>query len=134
MLKKTQTPLNRNLVYLVNVLLLALREDSPSVLRARLLQCVNQGVPDVQAIFRRGRGIRDQIANICWIRENTREFQKNIYIYTDYTKAFDYADHNQLWKILKEIRIPDHVSCLLRNLYEGQEATELDMEQQTGSK
>ena len=76
MLKKTQTPLKRNLVYLVNVLLLALREDSPSVLRARLLQCMNQGVPDVQAVFRRGRGIRDQIANICWIRENTREFQK----------------------------------------------------------
>ena len=114
--QETQTPLNRNLAYLVNVLLLALREDSPSVLQARLLQCVNQGLPDVQAVFRRGRGIRDQIANICWVIENTREFQKNIYIYIDYTKAFDYVDHNQLWKILKEMRIPVHITCLLRNL------------------
>ena len=130
--QETQTPLNRNLAYLVNVLLLALREDSPSVLQARLLQCVNQGLPDVQAVFRRGRGIRDQIANICWVIENTREFQKNIYIYIDYTEAFDYVDHNQLWKILKEMRIPVHITCLLRNLYEGQEATELDTEQWMG--
>ena len=104
MLKKTQTPLNRNLAYLVKVLLLALREDSPSVLQARLLQCVNQGLPDVQAVFRRGRGIRHQIANICWVIEKTREFQKNIYFcFIDYDEAFDYVDHNKLWNILKEM-------------------------------
>ena len=79
---------------------------------------------------------RDQIANICWIIEKAREFQKNIYFcFIDYAKAFDCVDHNQLWKILKEMGIPDHLTCLLRNLYTGQEATvRLDMEQQTGSK
>ena len=77
-----------------------------------------------QAGFRKGRGTRDQIANICWIIEKAREFQKNIYFcFIDYAKAFDYVDHNKLWKILKEMGIPDHLTCLLRNLYAGQEAT-----------
>ena len=90
---------------------------------------------DVHAGFRKGRGTRDQIANICWIIKKAREFQKNIYFYfTDYAKASDYVDHNKLWKILQEMGIPDHLTGLLRNLYAGQEATELDMEQQTGSK
>ena len=94
------------------------------ILQARLQQYVNQELPDVQAGFRKGRGTRDQIANICWIIEKAREFQKNIYFcFIDYTKAFDYADHNKLWKILQNIRIPDHLTCLLRNLYAGQEAT-----------
>ena len=80
--------------------------------------------PDVQAGFRKGRGTRDQIANICWIIEKAREFQKNIYIcFIDYTKAFDYVDHNKLWKIFQEMGIPDHLTCLLKNLYAGQEAT-----------
>ena len=81
-------------------------------------------LPDVQARFREGRGTRDQIANICWIIEKAREFQKNIYFcFTDYAKAFDCVDHNKLGKILKEIGMPDHLTCLLRNLYAGQEAT-----------
>ena len=81
------------------------------------------------------RGTRDQIAAICWIIKKAREFQKDIYFcFIDYTKAFDCVDHNKLWKILKEMGIPDHLTCLLRNLYAGQEATELNMEQQTGSK
>ena len=105
------------------------------MLQARLQQYGNQELPDVQAGFRKGRGIRDQIANIHWIIEKAWEFQKNIYFcFIDYAKAFDCADHNKLWKILKEMGIPDHLTCLLRNLYAGQEATELDMEQQTGSK
>ena len=80
--------------------------------------------PDVQAGFRNGRGTREQIANICWIIEKEREFQKNIYFcFIDYAKAFDCVDHNKLWKILKEVGIPDHLTCLLRNLYAGQEAT-----------
>ena len=88
-----------------------------------------------KAGFRKARGTRDQIANICWIMEKAREFQKNIYFcFIDYAKAFDCVDHNKLWKILKDMGIPDHLTCLLRNLYAGQEATELDMEQQTGSK
>ena len=79
---------------------------------------------DVQAGFRKGRGTRDQIANICWIIEKVRELQKNIYFcFIDYAKTFDYVDHNKLWKILKEMVIPDHLTCLLRNLYVGQEAT-----------
>ena len=79
---------------------------------------------------RKGRGTRDQTANICWITEKAREFQKNIYFcFIDYAKAFDCVDQNKLWKILKEMGIPDHMTCLLRNLYTGQEATELDMEQ-----
>ena len=94
------------------------------ILQARLWQYMNRELPDVQASFRKGRGTRDQIANICWIIEKTRELQKNIYFcFIDYANAFDYVDHNKLWKILKEIRIPDHLTCLLRNLYAGQEAT-----------
>jgi len=85
---------------------------------------VNRELPDVQAGFRKGRGTRDQIANIHWIIKKAREFQKNIYFcFIDYAKAFDYMDHNKLWKILKEMGIPDHLTCLLRNLYAGQEAT-----------
>ena len=94
------------------------------ILQARLQQYVNRELPDVQAGFRKGRGTRDQIANICWIIEKAREFQKNIYFcFIDYSKAFDFVDHNQLWKILKETGIPDHLTYLLRNLYAGQEAT-----------
>ena len=105
------------------------------ILQARLQQYVNHELPDVQAGFRKDRGTTDQIANICWIMEKAREFQKSIYFcFIDYAKAFDYVDHNKLWKILKEMGIPDHLTCLLRNLYAGQEVTELDMEQQTGSK
>ena len=85
---------------------------------------MNHELPDVQAGFRKGRGIRDQIANICWIIEKAREFQKNIYFcFIDYTEVFDCVDHNKLWKILKEIGIPDHPICLLRNLYAGHETT-----------
>ena len=91
------------------------------ILQARLQQYMNQDIPEVQAGFRKGRGNIDQIANICWIIEKTREFQKNIYFYfIDYTKAFDCVDHNKLWKILKEMGIPDYLICLLRNLYAGQ--------------
>ena len=94
------------------------------ILQARLQQYVNYEIPNVQAGFRKGRGTRDQIANICWIMEEAREFQKNTYFcFTDYAKAFDCADHNKLWKILKEMGIPDHLTCLVRNLYAGQEAT-----------
>ena len=85
---------------------------------------MNGELPDVQAGFRKGRETRNQIVNICWIIKKTREFQKNIYFcFIDYAKAFDYVDHNQLWKILKEMGIPDHLTGLLRNLYAGQEAT-----------
>ena len=85
---------------------------------------MNHELPNVQAGFREGRGTRDQIANICWIIEKVQEFQKNIYFcFTDYVKAFDCVDHNKLWKILKEMAIPNHLTCLLRNLYAGQEAT-----------
>ena len=94
------------------------------ILQARLQQYVNCELPDVQAGFRKGRGTRDQIANICWIMEKAREFQKNIYFcFLDYAKAFDCVDHNKLWKIIKEMGIPDHLTYLLRNLYAGQEAT-----------
>ena len=94
------------------------------ILQVRLQQYVNREFLDVQAGFRRGRRTRDQTANICWIIEKAREFQKNIYFcFIDYTKAFDFVDHNKLWKILKEMGIPDHLTCLLRNLYAGQEAT-----------
>ena len=94
------------------------------ILQARLQQYVNRELPDVQAGFRKGRRTRDQIANIHWIIEKAREFQKNIYsCFIDYAKAFDCVDHNKLWKILKEMGIPDHLTCLLRNLYAGQEAT-----------
>ena len=85
---------------------------------------MNHELPDVQAGFRKSRGTSDQIANTCWIMEKAREFQKNIYFcFIDYAKAFDCVDHNKLWKILKEMGIPDHLTCLLRNLYAGQEAT-----------
>ena len=85
---------------------------------------MNRELPDVQTGFGKGRGTRDQIANICWTIEKAREFQKNIYFcFIDYAKAFDYVDHNKLWKILREMGIPDHLTCLLRNLYAGQEAT-----------
>ena len=94
------------------------------ILQARLQQYMNCELPDVQAGFRKGRGTRDQIANIRWIMEKAREFQKNIYFcFIDYAKAFDYVDHNKLWKILQEMGIPDYLTCLLRNLYAGQEAT-----------
>ena len=94
------------------------------ILQARLQQYVNHELPDVQAGFKKGIGTRNQIANICWIIEKAREFQKNIYFcFIDYAKAFDCVDHNKLWKILKEIGIPDHLTCLRRNLYAGQEAT-----------
>ena len=97
-------------------------------------QYVNHELPDVQAGFRKGRGTRDQIANICWIIEKARELQRNIYFcFTDKVKAFDCVDHNKQWKILHEIGIPSLI-CLLRNLYAGQEVTEPDMDQQTGSK
>ena len=94
------------------------------ILQARLQQHVNCELSDIQAGFRKGTETRDQIANICWIMEKAREFQKNIYFcFIDYAKAFNRIDHNKLWKILQEIGIPDHLTCLLRNLYAGQEAT-----------
>ena len=94
------------------------------ILQARLLLYVNHELPDVQAGFRKGRGTRDQIANIRWIIETARKFQKNIYFcFIDCAKAFDCVDHNKLWKILKEMGIPDHLICLLRNLYANQKAT-----------
>ena len=92
------------------------------ILQARLQQYMNRELPDVQAGFRKGRGTRDQIANICWIMEKAGEFQKNIsFCFTDYAKAFDYVDHNKLWNVLKEMGIPNHLTCLLTNLYAGQE-------------
>ena len=94
------------------------------ILQARLQQCVNHEIPDVQAGFRKGRGTRNQIANICWIIKKAREFQKNVYFcFIDYAKAFDCVDHNKLWKILQEMEIQGHLTCFLRNLYAGQEAT-----------
>ena len=96
---------------------------------------MNHELASVQAGFRKGRETRNQIANIHWIIKKAREFQKNIYFcFIDYTKTFDCVDHNKLWKILKEMRIPDHLTCFLRNLYAGQEETELDMGQWIGSK
>ena len=94
------------------------------ILQARLQQYLNHELPDIQAGFRKDRGTRDEIANICWIIKKAREFQKNIYFcFIDYAKAFDCGDHHKLWKIFKEMGIPDHMTCLLRNLYAGQEAT-----------
>ena len=92
------------------------------ILQARLQHYVNQALPDVQAGFRKGKGTRHQTASIHWVTEKAKEFQKNI-CFTHYTKAFDCWDHNKLWKILKEMGKPDHLSCLLRNLYAGQEET-----------
>ena len=104
------------------------------ILQARLQQYMNCEPPNVQAGFRKGRGTRDQIVNIRWIIEKARKYQKNIYFsFIDYAKVFDCVDHNKLWKILQETGIPDHLTCLLRNLYAGQEATvRMAMEQQIG--
>ena len=94
------------------------------ILQVRLQQYLNHELPDVQAGFRKGRGTRGQIANICWITEKAREFQKNIYFcFIDYAKAFGFVAHNKQWKILQDMGIPDHLTCPLRNLYAGQEAT-----------
>ena len=94
------------------------------ILQSRLQQYMNHELPDVQAGFRKGRGIRDQIANIHWNIEKARQFQENIYFcFVDYAKTSDYVAHNNLWKILKKMRIPDNLTCVLRNLYAGQEAT-----------
>ena len=96
---------------------------------------MNCELPDIQAGLRKGRGSRDQIANICWNIEKARGFQKNFtFCFIDYAKAIDHVDHNKLWKILQEMEIPDHLTCLLRNLYAGKQQLELDMEQWTGSK
>ena len=106
------------------------------ILQARLQQYMNGELPDVQAGLRKGRETRNQIANICWIMEKASKFQKNIYFcFIDYAKAFDCVDHNKLGKILKEMGIPDHLTCLLRNYIQvRKQQLELDMEQQTGSK
>ena len=94
------------------------------ILQARIQQYVNRELPDVQSGFRKGRGNRDQIVNMRWIIKKAREFQKNIYFcFIDYAKDFEYVEHNKPWKILQEMGIPDHLTCLLRNLYAGQEAT-----------
>ena len=103
---------------------IALISHTSKVMLKILQQYVNHELPDVQAGFRKSRGTRDQIANIYWIIRKAREFQKNTYFcFIDYAKAFDCVDHNKLWTILKEMGIPDHLTCLLRNLYAGQEAT-----------
>ena len=100
------------------------------ILQVRLQQYVNHELPDVQTGFRKGRGTRDKIANIRWIIEKARAFQKYIYFcFIDYVEVFEFVDQNKLWKILKEMGIQDHLSCVLRNLYAGQEATKPDMEQ-----
>ena len=105
------------------------------ILQARLQQCVNWELPDVQAGFRKGRGTRDQVANIHWIIEQARQFQKNIYFcFVDYIKAFDYVDHNKLWKILQEMGIPVYLTYLLRNMQVKKEQLKPDMEKQTGFK
>ena len=106
------------------------------ILQARLQQCMNCELLDVQAGFRKGRGTRDQITNIHWITEKPREYQRNIYFcFIDCAKDFDCVDHHKLWKILKEIRIPEHLTCLLEICMQvRKQQLELDMEQQTGSK
>ena len=110
--------------YRTNMLISNASKVMLKILQARLQQYVNRELLDVQARFRKGRETRDQIVNIHWILEKAREFQKNIYFcFIDYPKAFDCVDHNKLWKILKEVGIPNHLTCLLRNLYAGQEAT-----------
>ena len=93
------------------------------ILQARLQQFVKQELPDAQVVFRKGRGTRDQIANISWIIEKAREFQNIYFCFIDYEKVFDYVDHNKLWKILKDMGMPDHLTCLLRSLCTGQVAT-----------
>ena len=110
------------------VLILHASKVVVKILQARLQQYVNCELPDVQAGFRKGRGTRYQISSIRWIIKKAREFQKNIYFcFIDYPKAYDCVDHNKLWKILKEMGIPDHLTCLLRNRYAGQEATVPDL-------
>ena len=121
-------PKERQLQRMLNYQTIALISDASKVmlkiLQARLQQYMNCELPDVQADFRKGRGTRDQIANILWIIERAREFQKNIYFcFIDYAKAFDCVDHNKLWKILQEMGMPDHLTCPLSNLYASQEAT-----------
>ena len=109
--------------YRTIVLILHASKVMLKILQARLQQYMNHELPDIQAGFRKGRGTRDQIANSCWIIKKARKFQKNIYFcFIDYAKAFDCVNHNKLWKFLKEMGIPDHLTCLLRNLYAGQEA------------
>ena len=129
-------PNNAQTNYLTIALISHASKVMLKILQASLQQYVNRKLPDVQTGFRKGRGTRDPIANICWIMEKAREVQKNIYFcFIDYAKAFDCVDHNELWKILQEMGIPDHLTCLLRNLYAGQEATvRMDMEKQTSSK
>ena len=114
MLKNAQTTAQLHSFHTSKVML--------KILQARLQQYMNCELPYVQAGFRKGRGTRDQIVIICYVIKKAREFQKNIYFFIDYTKAFDCVDHNKLWKILQEMGIRDHLTCLLRNLYEGQEA------------
>ena len=110
--------------YHTTVLISYARKVTLKILQARLQQCMNHELSDVQAGFRKGRGTRDQIINIRWIIEKESEFQKTIsFCFIDYAKAFDCVDHNKLWKILEEMGIPDHLTSLLRNLYAGQEAT-----------
>ena len=105
------------------------------ILQARLQQYMNHELPDVQAVFKKGKGTRDQIANIGWIIKKAREFQKNIYFcFIDYAKAFDCVDHNKLWKILKEMGIPDHLTYWETYMQVRKQQLELDMEQQIGSK
>ena len=106
------------------------------ILQARLQQYVNRELPDVQAAFKKGRGTRDQVANICWIFKKAREFQKNIYFcFIDFAKAFDCMDHNKLWKILKEVAIPDHLTWSWETYMQvRKQQLELNMEQQTGAK
>ena len=111
-------------------------QNDAQILQAWLQQYMKHEFPDDQAGFRKGRGTRDQIANICWITKKSKRVPENIYFcFINLDKAYDFVDHNKLWKLLQEMGRPDHLTCLLRNLYAGQEATvELDMEQQTGSK
>ena len=117
-------PMLKNSIYHTIPLISHSRKIRLKILQARLQQYVNCELPDVQAGFRKGRGTRNQFANIHWIIRKAREFQKNIYsYYIDYAKAFDCLDHKNMWKILQEMEIPDHLTCLLRNLYRGQEAT-----------
>ena len=136
----TPIPKKGNAEECSNYLIIALISHTSKVmleiLQARLQQYVNCELADVQAGFRKSKGSRNQIANIHWIIRIAKEFQKNIYFCSiDYAKAFDCVDHNKLWKILKEMGILDHLTCVLRNLYAGQEATvRTGMEQQTGSK
>ena len=126
------TKLGKNSVALIS----HARKVMLKILQARLQQYLNCELPDIQAGFRKGRGTRDQITNIHWIIEKAREVQKNIYFcFIDYANAFDCVDHNKLWKILREMGIPDHLTCLLRTCMQvRKQQVELDMEQQTGSK